>query len=123
MSTTVRRRLLTPPWLLLLGIRGRYSSRGGRNKGLDLSTLAGARPRAVVAIGEAASEIAIVFEGRCPVQTAGSMREAVEAAAAQSGSGGTVLLSPACASFDWYDSYEERGREFTQVVVEMEKRR
>ena len=76
-----------------------------------------------MAIGEAAPEIAIVFEGRCPIRIAGSMREAVEVAAAQSGSGGTVLLSPACASFDWYDSYEERGREFTQVVVEMEKRR
>ena len=85
--------------------------------------MADARPRAVVAIGEAASEIAIVFEGRCPVQIAGSMREAVEAAAAQSGPGGTVLLSPACASFDWYDSYEDRGRAFTHVGVEMEKRR
>ena len=34
-----------------------------------------------------------------------------------------MLLSPACASFDWYDSYEERGREFAHVVAEMEKRR
>ena len=105
------------------GYPGAILIAGGRNKGLDLSTLAGARPRAVVAIGEAAPEIAIVFEGRCPIQIAGSMREAVEVAAAQSGSGGTVLLSPACASFDWYDSYEERGREFAQVVAEMEKRR
>ena len=105
------------------GYPGAVLIAGGRNKGLDLSTLAGARPRAVVAIGEAASEIASAFKGRCPVQIAESMREAVEAAAAQSGAGGTVLLSPACASFDWYGSYEERGLEFTQVVAEMEKRR
>jgi len=105
------------------GYPGAVLIAGGRNKGLDLSTLAGARPRAVVAIGEAASEIASAFKGRCPVQIAESMREAVEAAAAQSGAGGTVLLSPACASFDWYSSYEERGLEFTHVVAEMEKRR
>lgn len=116
----------TTPHATLAAVAGHPGSvliAGGRNKGLDLSILADAPLRGVVAIGEAAPEIAVVLEGRCPVKVAGTMQEAVEVAAAWSGSRGTVLLSPACASFDWYDSYEERGREFTRAVFEMEKGR
>ena len=91
---------------------------GGRNKGLDLSPMADVadRLRSVVAIGEAAPEIERVFAGRCPVTTAGSMEEAVGMAAGAARAGDAVLLSPGCASFDWYDSYAERGDHFTQVV-------
>lgn len=91
---------------------------GGRNKGLDLAPLAAAAPRvrAVVAIGEAAAEIAAVFSGRKSVEAAADMDEAVARAAALARPGGSVVLSPACASFDWYGSYAERGDDFARAV-------
>ena len=91
---------------------------GGRNKGLDLAPLAAAadRMRAVVAIGEAAGEIAAIFSGRAPVEEASDMDEAVARAAALARPGGSVVLSPACASFDWYSSYAERGDDFARAV-------
>ena len=89
---------------------------GGRNKGLDLSVLADEadRLRAVVAIGEAAPEVAAAFAGTgVPVTTAGSWRRPWPArAAAQPGD--VVLLSPGCASFDWYRGYGERGDDFAR---------
>ena len=91
---------------------------GGRNKGLDLGVLAAGVPpvRSVVAIGEAAGEVAEAFRGLVPVQAAESMQEAVAAAAAAAKQGDAVLLSPGCASFDWYSSYAERGDHFVSVV-------
>jgi len=91
---------------------------GGRNKGLDLSSLTqvAGRIRAVVAIGEAAPEIAAAFAGLRPVAMASSMADAVAAAASVARSGDAVLLSPGCASFDWYRSYAERGDDFARVV-------
>lgn len=93
---------------------------GGRNKGLDLAPIAGAsdRIRAVVAIGEAASDITAAFDGKRPVVTATSMDEAVAAAARLAERGDAVLLSPGCASFDWYRSYGERGDDFQRAVHE-----
>ncbi len=69
---------------------------GGRNKGLDLSVLAEATPhvRAVVAIGEAAADVAAAFDGKRPVVTAASMDEAVAAASALAAPGDVVVLSP-----------------------------
>jgi len=91
---------------------------GGRNKGLDLSVLASAAPRlrGVVAIGEAAAEVAAAFAGVTPVSPAPSMDAAVEAALAMADPGDAVVLSPACASFDWYRSYAERGDDFARCV-------
>lgn len=93
---------------------------GGRNKGLDLAVLAQAAPpvRTVIAIGEASAEVEAAFSGRIPVTRADSMRAAVAAAAAAAGPGDAVLLSPGCASFDWYRSYTERGEEFTALVAD-----
>ncbi len=93
---------------------------GGRNKDLDLSGMALARPapKTVVAIGEAAREVAAVFAGLAPVVFAGSMAEAVVAATSAAGSGDAVLLSPGCTSFDWYGSYEERGDDFRRIAEE-----
>jgi UDP-N-acetylmuramoylalanine--D-glutamate ligase len=95
---------------------------GGRNKGLDLGAIeAEARARkstriaGVVAIGEAADEVVAAFRGY-PVTTAASMELAVASAAAFASEGDAVLLSPGCASFDWYRSYEERGEDFARVV-------
>jgi UDP-N-acetylmuramoylalanine--D-glutamate ligase len=94
---------------------------GGRNKGLDLSVLRAGVPRlrAVVAIGEASDEVDAVFAGLCPVLRAPSMRAAVDAAAQVAQTGDDVLLSPACASFDWYRSYAERGDDFARCVREV----
>jgi UDP-N-acetylmuramoylalanine--D-glutamate ligase len=91
---------------------------GGRNKGVDLAPMAAVADhlRAVVAIGEAAGEVAAVFAGRRPVVTADSMAEAVGAAAGLARPGDAVILSPGCASFDWYTSYGERGDDFAAEV-------
>jgi UDP-N-acetylmuramoylalanine--D-glutamate ligase len=95
---------------------------GGRNKGLDLASMAGEheRVKAVVALGEAASVIHEAFARWCPVVEATSMRIAVESAASLAQPGDTVLLSPACASFDWYPDggYPARGDDFKRLVHE-----
>lgn len=93
---------------------------GGRNKGLDLTELVAdvEHIRAVVAIGEAAPDVAAAFDGLRPVRTAASMDEAVAEAASLARPGDVVLLSPACASFDWYGSYGERGDDFARAVHE-----
>ncbi len=87
---------------------------GGRNKGLDLSTLASARDhlRGVVAMGEAAGDIASAFDGVRPVTLVEDMASAVEAASQMARPGDVVLLSPGCASFDQYSSYAARGDDF-----------
>jgi UDP-N-acetylmuramoylalanine--D-glutamate ligase len=94
---------------------------GGRNKGLDLSVLAGATPtlRAVVAIGDAREEVAAAFAGRRTVVRASSMAEAVAAAAELAEPGDAVVLAPGCASFDWYRSYGERGDDFAARVHQL----
>ena len=93
---------------------------GGRNKGLDLTSL-GTEPqrmRAVVAIVESADDIAAVFNSICPVRIAASMSEAVHIATTLAESGDAVVLSPACASFDWYPDggYPARGDDFRAIV-------
>jgi len=97
---------------------------GGRNKGLDLSVLRPLAPRlrAVVAIGEAATEMERTFAGEVPVTQAASMGVAVAVAARQAQPGDVVLLSPACASFDWYPSYSARGNEFAREVERLSER-
>lgn len=103
---------------------------GGLNKGLDLGVLAGAVPpiRAVVAFGAAGPEVARAFAGRCPVllvpgqaarlpgDPSDAMDEVVRLAAGVAQPGDAVLLSPACASFDAYRSYAERGDDFARAV-------
>jgi UDP-N-acetylmuramoylalanine--D-glutamate ligase len=94
---------------------------GGRNKGIDLAPLATAAPklRAVVGIGDAAGEIEAAFAGVKPVAVADSMNDAVAVAHRFAQPGDVVLLSPACASFDWYRSYAERGDDFARAVREL----
>jgi len=93
---------------------------GGRNKALDLTSLASepSRMRGVVAIGEAADEVALAFAGVCTVRRAASMADAVLESAALARPGDAVLLSPACASFDWYPDggYPARGEDFRRHV-------
>jgi UDP-N-acetylmuramoylalanine--D-glutamate ligase len=94
---------------------------GGRNKGLDLGTLreGAERIRSVVAIGEAADEVAAAFDGVRPVRLAASMDDAVLAASKEARPGDAVLLSPACASFDRYPGYAARGDDFARAVTDL----
>ncbi|MEP6477075.1 MAG: UDP-N-acetylmuramoyl-L-alanine--D-glutamate ligase [Actinomycetota bacterium] len=91
---------------------------GGVAKGVDLAPLLAARDRlaGVVAIGEAAPELVALFDGVVPVTRAGSIEEAVGAARAWVGDGGTVLLAPACASWDMFRDYAERGDRFAAAA-------
>jgi UDP-N-acetylmuramoylalanine--D-glutamate ligase len=95
---------------------------GGRSKGLSFTPLrtVADRVRAVVAIGEAAGEVEEAFEGMRPVERAASMDDAVRLAAGLVKPGDAVLLSPGCASFDWYRNYAERGRDFSRAVLALE---
>ena len=97
---------------------------GGRNKGLDLRKLRDAvdRVSCVVAIGEAAGEVAEVFAADRPVLMAGDMAEAVDLAGTAAAPGTAVLLSPACASFDGYSGYAARGEDFIRAVEERARR-
>ncbi len=92
---------------------------GGRDKHGDFEALAPAVARAarkVLTIGEAAGLIETALAGVVPVERAGAMDRAVERAAELSRRGDTVLLSPACASFDQYANYEERGEHFARLA-------
>lgn len=97
---------------------------GGRNKNLDLFDLRRIAPKlaGVVAIGESAETLSQVFDGVVATTVAHSMQEAIESATEIAKvSGGDVVLSPACASFDWYQSYNERGDDFKQRVFSLER--
>jgi len=91
---------------------------GGRNKDLDLSQMATEPQRmaGVVAIGDDADAIRRAFEGVCVVHDATSMDEAVAVAHGLARNGETVLLSPGCTSYDWYNNYNERGDDFQNKV-------
>jgi UDP-N-acetylmuramoylalanine--D-glutamate ligase len=92
---------------------------GGRFKGGNLRELREAlaeRGRGVVAIGEAAPLVREALSGAVPVIDAASMPEAIAHAYAAAVPDGVVLLAPACASFDWFRDYAERGRAFKAEV-------
>lgn len=92
---------------------------GGKYKGGDLRDLAGplaAHGRAVVAIGEARPLIREALAATLPVIEAGSLAEAVERAWDLAKPDGVVLLAPACASFDMFVDYADRGRRFKEDV-------
>ncbi|OGT63719.1 MAG: UDP-N-acetylmuramoyl-L-alanine--D-glutamate ligase [Gammaproteobacteria bacterium RIFCSPHIGHO2_12_FULL_45_12] len=75
--------------------------------------------RHVVLIGEAARTLADVMGRHVPLSFANSMEEAVAQGEAHAEVGDSVLLSPACASFDMFRNYEDRGQVFTQIVNEL----
>jgi UDP-N-acetylmuramoylalanine--D-glutamate ligase len=95
---------------------------GGLSKGVDLSPLAAAASRlaGVVVIGDAAAEIAALFEAWVPVRKAGSIEEATNLARELAPEDGTVLLAPACASQDMFRDYKERGDRFAAAARALE---
>ena len=72
--------------------------------------------KAVYTIGKAGPDFAALLEGRVPVERCETLDRAVSAAAAKAEPGDTVLLSPACASFDQYADFEKRGDHFRALV-------
>lgn len=95
---------------------------GGRDKGNDYGRLLDAvrtNVKAIIAIGESASKVRSAFENLVSVTEASSMKEAVELARRRAARGDIVLLSPACASFDWFDNFEHRGRVFKDLVWQL----
>ena len=96
---------------------------GGRNKGGDFNLLVPALQKHVkhlVLIGEAGPDLARAAQAAgLPVSFAADMRTAVLTAQAQAQVGETVLLAPACASFDMFNSYEHRGQEFSRWVMDL----
>lgn len=93
---------------------------GGRHKGSSYAPLASrlSRARAVLAIGEAAPLIESELGAAAPVERAGTLDRAVERARAIARPGDVVLLAPACASYDQFSDYEERGARFRELVRE-----
>ena len=92
---------------------------GGKYKGGDFSDLAGplrAHGRAVVAIGESRPMVTAALKDVVPVLEAESLGEAVRKAWDLAVPDGVVLLAPACASFDMFADYAERGRKFKEEV-------
>lgn len=95
---------------------------GGKDKGGDygpLRPLVRHKTRAVILLGEAREKIAAALQGSAELVPVESMREAVHKARELSVPGGTVLLSPACSSFDMFKDYHDRGEQFKKFVREL----
>lgn len=93
---------------------------GGSDKGVGFDALGdaiAARARAVVLLGQTAPAIEAAVRARAPVIRAADMRAAVRAAAAAAEPCDRVLLSPACASYDMFRNFVERGRAFKEAVA------
>jgi UDP-N-acetylmuramoylalanine--D-glutamate ligase len=92
---------------------------GGKDKDSDyrvLAPLLRERVKTVITIGSAAEKIERQLAGIVKIERAETMERAVAFAKANAGAGDVVLLAPACASFDQYKNYEERGRVFKELV-------
>jgi UDP-N-acetylmuramoylalanine--D-glutamate ligase len=97
---------------------------GGKDKGSDYRILRQAlrsHARMALLIGSAADKIESQLAGVIPVERSETLARAVEAASKRARPGDTVLLAPACASFDQFENYEHRGRVFKKLVRELEK--
>jgi UDP-N-acetylmuramoylalanine--D-glutamate ligase len=79
--------------------------------------------KTLILLGQARAKIRQQLEGACPIEEAPSLESAVARAAGIARSGDTVLLSPACASFDMFRDFEERGEVFRRAVREVQSRR
>ena len=95
---------------------------GGKDKDLDYAALRqplAARAHAALLVGAAAPKIAAQLQGAVPLVDSQTIQAAVDYAYAHGHAGDTVLLAPACASFDQFENYEQRGRAFKQIVQQL----
>ena len=98
---------------------------GGKDKGLDYTLLRAplaAKAHAALLIGAAAAKIGAALDGAVPLESVETLENAVRFAHSRAHAGDTVLLAPACASFDQFTSYEHRGRVFKELVQQLEAR-
>jgi UDP-N-acetylmuramoylalanine--D-glutamate ligase len=98
---------------------GVHAILGGSLKGGSFGGLRDAlasRAKAAYLIGEAAEQLETDLEGTVPLSSSGDLATAVAQASAAAGPGDVVLLSPACASFDQFRDYEERGEVFRSLI-------
>ena len=98
---------------------------GGKDKDSDytlLAKLVRQRVKHMILIGAASDKIAGQLGDAGPMTRASSMDDAVAKSMEMASPGDTVLLAPACASFDMFDNYEHRGRVFKQAVMELKTR-
>lgn len=96
---------------------------GGKDKGAPYAPLREPlreRGRLAITIGAAAEKIASELEDAVALRHAGTLERAVEIAIAAACAGDTVLLAPACSSFDQFENYEQRGRVFKELVKRLE---
>ena len=99
---------------------------GGRDKGSDFGALKGLvtkHAKGLIVMGEAAESIRTALGQFIPTSLAASMEAAVSKAYQNADPDDVVLLSPGCASFDWYGSYAERGDDFRAEVEKLKKNR
>jgi UDP-N-acetylmuramoylalanine--D-glutamate ligase len=92
---------------------------GGKDKGLDYTLLRAPlekKAHAALLIGAAAAKIAEQIRGAAPIVDSGTLDAAVAYAFERGLPGDTVLLAPACASFDQFNSFEHRGEVFKKLV-------
>jgi UDP-N-acetylmuramoylalanine--D-glutamate ligase len=91
---------------------------GGKDKGSDYTMLRDLLPRVkrVYTIGAAAAKIESQLQGAVEIEPAETLQRAVTRASESAVSGDVILLAPACASFDQFQSYEHRGRAFKEAV-------
>ena len=97
---------------------------GGQDKGSDfpvLRDLVLKKVKLLVLIGDAKEKIGKDLEGTVEIVKAGSLSEAVQVSMTNASKGDVVLLSPACASFDMFTDFEDRGRKFKDAVRELTK--
>ena len=98
---------------------------GGKDKGGDFTALREPlhrRARLALVIGKAAEKISAEISGALPVESAGTLERAVHIAHEQARPGDVVLLAPACASFDQFQNYKQRGRVFKELVRALEQK-
>ena len=105
---------MTEPVVLILG---------GKDKGNDyteIEELVKNKVKAIVCLGVDNSKLHKFFDGMVPaIEDASSMKEAIDKCYRLASSGDTVLLSPCCASFDLFKSYEDRGTQFKECVRQL----
>lgn len=108
---------MTTPTVLILG---------GKDKGNDyteIQELVSQKVKAIVCMGKDNAKLLDFFTGKVPeIADTHSIEEAVAECARIAGEGDTVLLSPCCASFDLFTSYEDRGRRFKSQVLKLKSK-